>query len=78
MPARSLPVHSSRIQVVRLVTHLCHMAQILGRDPIAVRGLSVSDLSRISHVAIQLRTLCLLLLMHVTGTTAPVIQTTQI
>lgn len=54
------------------------MAQILGRDLIAVRGLSVSDLSRISHVAIQLGTLCLLLLMHVTGTTAPVIQTTQI
>lgn len=54
------------------------MAQILGRDPIAVRGLSVSDLSRISHVAIQLGTLCPLLLMHVTGTTAPVIQTTQI
>lgn len=54
------------------------MAEILGCDQIAIGGLSVSDLSRISHVAIQLGTLCLLLLMHVTGTTAPVLQTTQI
>lgn len=54
------------------------MAQILGCDQVAMGGLSVSDLSRTSHVAIQLGTLCLLLLMHVTGTIASVLQTTQI
>lgn len=53
------------------------MAEILGCDQIAIGGLSVTDLSRMSHVAIQLGTLCLLLLMHVTGTIASVLQTTQ-
>lgn len=54
------------------------MAEILGCDQIAIRGLRVSDLGRVSHVAVQLGTLRLLLLIHVTGTTAPVLQTTQI
>lgn len=53
------------------------MAEILASDQIAIGRLSVSDLSRISHVAIQLGTLCLLLLTHVTGTIASVLQTTQ-